>query len=103
MTNYLNPAIPLSSTQLAQINSYGSAANYPAMYGYISDEYKAGRITGMESSQAYWFEQASKINANDAASAASIYIRSVTALGLGNLLPSEPARVGRTRLQCAAC
>ncbi|MBA4315534.1 MAG: hypothetical protein C0422_09435 [Alcaligenaceae bacterium] len=75
-------SLTLNDSQLSTINTYGAAKNYPAMYSYIANEMKAGRIAGASSDQIYWFEQAAKINAGDTSSPASVFIRAATVAGL---------------------
>lgn len=75
-------SLPISTAQLSTINAYGIAKNYPAMYSFIAVEMKAGRIAGASNDQTYWFEQAAKINAGDASSPASIFVRAATVSGL---------------------
>lgn len=75
-------SLALTTTQRNQINTYGTAKQYAQMYAYIAEEMKAGRIVGASTEQTYWFEQASKINANDTSSPASVYIQRTTGSGL---------------------
>ncbi|PZO15402.1 MAG: hypothetical protein DCE87_08565 [Betaproteobacteria bacterium] len=87
-------SLTLNDTQLSTINTYGAAKNYPAMYSYIATEMKAGRIAGASSDQIYWFEQATKINAGDTSSPASVFIRAATVAGLAaSGAPTDAAHI----------
>lgn len=88
-------SLPLTTTQLNTIDTYGSAKNYPAMYSYIATEMTAGRIAGATAGQTYWFSQAAKTNANDLSSPASVFIRAATVKGL----QSGGARTDATHIQ----
>lgn len=86
-----NQSLALTSVQLEAIRTYANPAspNYPAMYRFIAEEMKGGRIQGATNDQIYWFEQASRINAGDAASPASVFIREATRQGL--IASNQPA------------
>jgi hypothetical protein len=85
--------LPLTTTQLAQIITYGEARNYPAMYNYIYQQMQSGAIAGTTAQQMYWFQQAANINANNG-SYSSVFIRSMTLHGLAaNGQPTTQAHI----------
>jgi hypothetical protein len=87
-------ALTLTNTQLSRIETLGGNKNYPAMYSYIASQMRAGLIAGATQDQIYWFEQAGNINSNNAATPASVFIRSATVAGLAaNGKPTNDAYV----------
>ena len=79
-----NQSLSLTPDQIKAITAFANASppNYPGMYSFIANEMRSGRIEGATSDQVYWFEQAARINAGDASSPASVFIREATVQGL---------------------
>jgi hypothetical protein len=79
-----NQSLSLTPDQIKAITAFANASppNYPGMYSFIANEMRSGRIEGATSDQVYWFKQAARINAGDASSPASVFIREATGQGL---------------------
>src|SRR5271169_210173 len=74
--NAANAAIQLAKSQ----GQPPPAGVWRKMYNYILKVMSAENITG---AQAYWFQEAGAINANDQSNPAGFFVRDITAIGFG--------------------
>ena len=90
---------PMNPTQLAAINAYQTAGNWPDMYKYIAKGIENGVAAakglpvtdtsniitipgGTDSKMYFWYSKAPEVNANDPNSPAAAFIRDVAYRGM---------------------